>query len=133
MREDQYGKNSYNIGEIENSLVGLITIAPIAIFTALFRPLFWEVGSVTMVISALENSVFLLFCIYFLINSNPFSFFKIIKSNPFLIYCFSFSLVFAFGVGIAGTNFGALVRYKIPLIPFFFSSIFLVSKLIKKQ
>ena len=27
---------------------------------------------------------------------------------------------FAFGVGIAGTNFGALVRYKIPFIPFFF-------------
>tara|TARA_B110001452_G_scaffold168676_1_gene140991 strand:- start:8924 stop:10252 length:1329 start_codon:yes stop_codon:yes gene_type:complete len=133
LRANQYGKNSYNIGEIENSLVGLITIAPIAVFTALFRPLFWEVGSVTMVISALENSMFLLFCIYFLINSNPFIFFKTIKSNPFLIYCLTFALIFAFGVGIAGTNFGALVRYKIPLIPFFFSSIFLVSKLIKKQ
>lgn len=133
LRENQYGRNSYNIGEIENSVSGLLTIAPIAIFTALFRPLLWEVGSATMIISALENTMFLLFCIYFLINSNPFIFFRTLKLNPFLIYCISFSLIFAFGVGIAGTNFGALVRYKIPLIPFFFSSLFLVSKLIKNQ
>jgi hypothetical protein len=42
-----------------------------------------------------------------------------------------FSLFFAFGVGIAGTNFGALVRYKIPMMPFFFGGLYLIFKLSK--
>ena len=41
--------------------------------------------------------------------------------------------LFAFGVGIAGTNFGALVRYKTPLVPFFFSMIYLVFKQSRNQ
>jgi len=39
-----------------------------------------------------------------------------------------FSLFSAFGFGIAGTNFGALVLYKIPLMPFFFSLIYITKK-----
>jgi len=30
--------------------------APLATFTALFRPLLWEIGSPTMVLSAIENT-----------------------------------------------------------------------------
>ena len=94
--------------------------APIAIFTAIFRPLPWEIGSPTMVISTIENTVLLLFTLYSLIIIGPLKFLKIIVNDPFLIYCFIFSLFFTFVVGIAGTNFGALVRYKTPLMPFFF-------------
>ena len=48
LREDQYGGNNYNIGSYDGSVGSLISIAPIAIFTAIFRPLLWEVGSPTM-------------------------------------------------------------------------------------
>ena len=53
--------NNYNIGKLDGSLVNLLSIAPVAIFTALFRPLFWEIGSPTMVISAFENTILPLF------------------------------------------------------------------------
>ena len=113
---------------IDGSIGGLLSSAPLAIFTAIFRPLPWEIGSPTMVVSAIENTVLLLFVLYSFFRIGLFRFFRITFNDPFLVYCLVFSLFFAFGVGIAGTNFGALVRYKIPLMPFFFSFIYLVRK-----
>ena len=131
LREEQYGSNSYNIGEIDGSLIGLLKVAPLAIFTALFRPMIWEIGSPTMLISALENSILLIFASILILRTSPRKFFSIIFSDPFILYCVVFSIVFAFGVGIAGTNFGALVRYKIPLVPFLFSSVVIIKNKIK--
>jgi hypothetical protein len=128
LREWHYGGNNYKLNRIDGSISGLLRSAPLAIFTALFRPLPWEIGSPTMVVSAIENIILILFVLYSLIRIGPFRFFRITFNDPFLVYCFIFSLFFAFGVGIAGTNFGALVRYKIPLMPFFFSFIYLVRK-----
>ena len=71
-----------------------------------------------MVISVVENIILLFFTAVLLLRLSPFKFFKEIFTDPFLVFAFIFSIFFAFGVGIASTNFGALVRYKIPLIPF---------------
>ena len=127
-RANQYGDNYYSIGKIEGSLSSLLRVAPLAIFTALFRPLFWEIGSPSMVLSALENSILLIFTIVILIRTNPYRLIKIIFKEPFVLYCFIFSLLMAYGVGIAGTNFGALVRYKTPLVPFFFTMMYIIFK-----
>tara|TARA_B100000513_G_C11811040_1_gene155554 strand:- start:120 stop:581 length:462 start_codon:yes stop_codon:yes gene_type:complete len=126
LREDQYGTNNYKLGKLDGSLGGLISVAPVAIFTALFRPLIWEIGSPTMIFSVLENTFLIIFTFIILLRTSPFKLVKFLLNEPFLTYCFIFSILFAFGVGIAGTNFGALVRYKTPLVPFFFSMIFLV-------
>ena len=128
LRELSYGKNNYKLDRIDGSLAGLLNSAPLATFTALFRPLPWEIGSPTMILSAIENTVLLLFVLYSLIRIGRFKFLKLAVSDPFLVYCLFFSLFFAFGVGIAGTNFGALVRYKIPLMPFFFSLVYIIRK-----
>ena len=133
LRDEAYGSNSYNIGEIDGSISGMISIAPLAVFTAIYRPLFWEIGSPMMVVSVVENSILLIFTFYLLINIGPFRLVRILLSEPFLLYAFVFSIFFAFGVGIAGTNFGALVRYKIPMVPFFFPMVFLVYKLSKDK
>ena len=131
-RSNQYGENYYSIGKIEGSISSLLRVAPLAVFTALFRPLFWEIGSPAMVFSALENSILLVFTIVILIRTNPYRLIKLILNEPFILYCFIFSLLMAFGVGIAGTNFGALVRYKTPLVPFFFTMMHLIFKKSKK-
>ena len=128
LRSQQYGNNNYNLGNLEGSVSGLISIAPIAVFTALFRPLLWEIGSPTMVLSAIENTILLIFIVFIFLRTSPFRLVKILFKEPFLLYCFVFSLIFALGVGIAGTNFGAMVRYKIPLVPFFFSSLYIIYK-----
>jgi len=52
--------------------------------------------------------------------------FKIIFSDPVLIFCFVFSILFAGIVGMTTTNFGALVRYKIPCLAFYLMMIFIV-------
>lgn len=126
LREDAYGDNNYYLGEIDGTFSGMLRLAPSAIFTALFRPLPWEIGSPTMVISALENSMLLIIVLSLLIRMNPFHFFRTILSDSFLTFAFIFSITLAFGVGIASTNFGALVRYKTPLIPFFFLGVYIV-------
>ena len=126
LREEQYGGNNYKLGEIDGSVIGLITVAPVAIFTALFRPLFWEIGSPTMVLSVIENTFLIIFQVIILSRISPLKIIKIFWTEPFLLYCFIFSVFFAFGVGIAGTNFGALVRYKTPLVPFFFCMMYVL-------
>ena len=128
LNEWHYGGNNYKLERIDGSISGFLSSAPLAIFTAIFRPLPWEIGSPTMVVSAIENTLLLFFVLYALVRIGPFNFFRTIFNDPFLVCCLVFSLLFAFGVGIAGTNFGALVRYKIPLMPFFFSFIYIVRR-----
>ena len=133
LRSDQYGTNNYDIGSFDGSFISLISVAPNAIFTALFRPFLWEIGSPTMVFSAVENFILIVFTLFTLIRVSPFTVFRILVKEPFLLYCLIFSILFAFGVGIAGTNFGAMVRYKTPLMPFFFGMIYLLFKLNKSN
>jgi hypothetical protein len=38
-----------------------------------------------------------------------------------------FSIIFAFSVGFTSYNFGTLVRYKIPLMPFYYIALFILS------
>ena len=129
LNEEVYGKNNYYLGELDGDFSDIISLAPIAIFTAIFRPLPWEIGSPTMVISAIENTILLLITISLVIRISPLKVLSYILKEPFLVMALSFSLFFSFGVGIASTNFGALVRYKIPLMPFFFMSIFIIKYL----
>ena len=133
LRSDQYGSNNYDIGKFDGSFISLISVAPNAIFTALFRPFLWEIGSPTMVFSAIENFILILFTFFTLTRVSPITVLRTLIKEPFLFYCLIFSILFAFGVGIAGTNFGAMVRYKTPLMPFFFSMVYLLSKFSKSN
>ncbi|MBM77815.1 MAG: hypothetical protein CL846_04980 [Crocinitomicaceae bacterium] len=133
LREEAYGSNNYNIGKIDGSIGGVFSLAPVAVFTAIYRPLFWEIGSPIMVISVIENTILLFFSLYLFINVGPLRLARVLFSEPILLYAFVFSIIFAFGVGIASTNFGALVRYRVPLIPFYFPMLFLVFKISNKK
>lgn len=126
LREEQYGSNNYNLGEIDGSFLGMVKIAPVAIFTAIYRPFITESSNILMAVSALENLCLLIFTIIAFTRVGIRKTFILIKQNPLIQYSLVFSLILAFGVGIATANFGALVRYKIPLIPFYFSGLFLI-------
>jgi hypothetical protein len=133
LREEQYGGNNYNLGEIDGTASGISSIAPLAIFTALYRPLFFEIGSPLMVISALENTILLFLTLILFLKTSPIKMMRIILSEPLILYSIFFSLLLAFGVGMASTNFGALSRYKIPFIPYYFSAIYLIYSLNTKK
>jgi len=74
----------------------------------------------------LENFILLLLTIYLLIRLKIIRFFQFIFSDPILIFSLLFTVFFMFAVGMASANFGALVRYKIPAMPFFVASMFII-------
>ncbi len=133
LRESQYGSNSYDLGEINGSTSDILRIAPLAIFTTLYRPFVTEIGNPLMALSALENLSLLIFTIIIILKTKPVRMINILRQNPILQYSLIFSIMLAFGVGLATANFGALVRYKIPLVPFYFSALFLIYQISEKE
>jgi hypothetical protein len=133
IRSEQYGMNYFYIGKIEPTPVGLLLKAPSAVIAGLFRPMIWEARNPFIVMSALENMALLLLLLYAFLRIGPIKYFRTIMRDPFLTFALLFSVIFAFGVGLASANFGALVRYKIPLLPFFVSGMFIMLGVYRKQ
>ena len=117
--------SGYSLGELDGSFGNLLSLAPKAINVALFRPYLWEVKNPLMLLSALESFVFLLITFWVFFKKGFFKF-KVL-TNPHILFCFVFSITFAFAVGVSTFNFGTLSRYKIPLVPFFALGLVLVS------
>jgi len=126
LRSEQYGSNSYYVGEIDGTLAGMLKIAPKSIIAGMYRPYIWEARNPVMLISGLENFALLLLTLYLLLKLKVIRFFQYIFSDPILIFSVLFTVFFMFAVGMASANFGALVRYKIPAMPFFVASIFIM-------
>ena len=108
-----------DIGDIDPSLTGILKKTPAALLNVFFRPYLWEIKNVVMLFSMLESLLFLVLFIRALIKNKFFGFFSRIFNNPILLSCFVFSLTFGIFIGLTTFNFGTLVRYKLPCIPFF--------------
>jgi hypothetical protein len=131
LKRDVYGGNNFDIGEFAPTPTGVLSIIIPALNAALFRPYLWEVGSPTMLFAALENAI--VNVIFFLaVFSGLGRMLKFIGSDPFFLMTFLFTILLGFGIGISTANFGALVRYKIPLMPFFIFMILVARKNLKK-
>lgn len=118
LRKDYYGGNSFDIGEFDPTIGGMLSKAPKAIIAGVFRPFLWDVRNPLMLISALETTLAFVLIIKILLSMGLRRFFAIILRNPFLIAAFVLMLTYAFFVGITTANFGALVRYRIPVLVF---------------
>jgi hypothetical protein len=128
-RVEQKGEgSSYSLGTIDFSPTGMIKTAPLAIFVSIYRPFLWEARNPIMLLSALESLFFLIYTLrllpYFL--SKPGRAFGVLMDNPSLVFCIIFSLIFAFSVGFTSYNFGALSRYRIPLLPFYMTFVYIL-------
>ena len=119
-----YGENFYDLGEFDGTMGNFFSKAPLAIFTGLFRPLLWEARNPFMLLAALENLAFLLLVFVIFWRTGIVKTIKIAFDEPLVVFALSFAIVFAFGVGISSGNFGALVRLKIPLLPFLAAGLF---------
>jgi hypothetical protein len=118
-REEQYGSNNFDIGTIDGSVPNMISKFPVATFAGLFRPLFFEARSAVMLLSGLENLALILltYLVFFKIKMGIL--WRMMIKHEILFFCITFAVLFAFMIGLTTPNFGALVRFKIPLIPFF--------------
>lgn len=133
VKSEQYGSNYFNVGEIDGTVFGLLSKFPVATNAALFRPYLWESRSVVMVLSALENTWLLGFVILVMIRTQVRFFLRVVLGNPLVLMTFSFSVLFAFFIGISTPNFGALVRFKIPLVPMMVSCLYIATFLNAKR
>jgi hypothetical protein len=111
--------SGYSLGNVSGTWQSVLRAFPLAVNVTLFRPYLWEAHSAIMFLSALENVFILGFTIYILWKNGIRRVFRAIRKNPTVFFCFFFSILFAFCVGFTAYNFGALVRYKIPCIPFY--------------
>jgi hypothetical protein len=116
--------STYNLGTISPTLGNIILNSPLALVTTLFRPFFWEVKNIAMLSSAVESFLLLLLTLWVIIKVGPFRIIGYIFSKTIIMFCFVFSVIFSIGVAISSGNFGTLVRYKLPALPFYL--IFLV-------
>ncbi|MBD2766408.1 hypothetical protein IC235_00710 [Hymenobacter sp. BT664] len=121
--------SGYNIGVQDGTIGGMVKLAPQAVVVSLFRPFLWEARNPTMALSALESAYFLLLTLRILWRVGIARTFSTISLEPVLMLCFVFSLIFAISVGISSGNFGTLVRYKIPLMPFYLSGLYILQSI----
>ena len=125
-KQAYYGGHSFDIGDFDASIGSMLGKAHLAIVATLYRPYLWDARNPVMLVSAIENTYIAALTIFLLIRLKFFGFFRLIGKNPLLLFSVLFSLFFAFSVGIATSNFGTLVRLKIPCIPFFVASLFVL-------
>jgi hypothetical protein len=125
LKQDYYGGSAFNIGDFDGSITGAAKLFPAAVAAGVFRPGIWESTKVTLFLAGIENTIILIFVLSFLIKNKWRNLYNIITGNSVLLFCFMFSVFFAFMIGLTTSNFGALVRFKIPYLPFLMSAIFI--------
>lgn len=133
LKRAEYQGNSFDIGDYDPTIAGVLSKLPVAVLAGLFRPFLWESNNLTMLLSSMENIVLLLMFVYLMLKAGPKRLFRMIRDNPLLLFSILFSIIFAFIIGISTSNFGALVRFKIPLMPFFTSSILILLMLYRDK
>ncbi len=132
-RTEAYGRNTFDIGGFDASISSMLSKAPAAIVAGIARPFLWESRSFFMIFSGLESTFFIVFIAFIIYKSSFIRFFSIIYNDPFVLSCFVFAIMFAFFCGITVANFGALVRYKVALLPFFSFVLFRVNAVINAE
>lgn len=111
----------YTLSEpFDGSIRSMIVLAPQAFAVTYFRPFLWEVRNPVMLLSAIESLIITFLFVRML--------FKKPKLDAFCIAAMAFSTIFGIAIGISTSNFGSLVRYKIPSLIFFVSALIIMQK-----
>jgi hypothetical protein len=130
LKRAEYKGNSFDIGTYEPTVEGALGVAPAALLAGLYRPFVWEAKNVVMILSGLENLIYLglTFLIFWKLKFRKV--FRIIFENPLLIFALCYSILLSLIIGLSTSNFGALVRFKIAFMPEYFSVLIILYYLV---
>ena len=124
---ESQGGSVYTLGDnFDFSPLGMLRKFPLAVNVTLFRPYLWEAYNPVMLLSAIESFLTFALTVYILFRVGIRRFFRYTISRPIVLFCLLFAIAFSFSVGISTYNFGSLVRYKIPMFPFYLSGLFIL-------
>jgi hypothetical protein len=102
----------------DRTLAGQLRFAPLALFTALFRPLVFEARNGQMLVNSFETAAILGATLWLLAKKGWRWMVTTTLSNEVLAFSLSFVFPLALGVGLTTANLGTLSRYRAPLVPF---------------
>lgn len=119
-KEDERSEAGFSIGNINPSIGGLILKSPQVIASCLFRPFLWESRKLIILFAALETFFILIATLFVFFKTRIVGFFYYSFNDPFRLFCFVFSMLFALVIGYTTFNFGTMARYKIIFLPFYF-------------
>jgi hypothetical protein len=111
------------IVRIDQSVLSLIKASPLALVNVLLRPFPTEASNIFMALSSVENLLLVFAFIAFILfpkrSGKP--------NKGFWLTSFFFVLTLALLIGWVTPILGAIVRYKIPLLPFCYILLFSIT------
>lgn len=118
LAEWQHAGSEFELTAIEPSFVGIAKVVPEGLFNSFFRPFPWNAKSALYYPAIIENVIVLMLLIGIVLAF----YFKEIylqkDAKNLLWFCFVFTLLLFAIIGITTPVAGALVRYKVPALPF---------------
>ena len=112
------GGSGYVLPPFNLSVGGVLQTFFLTLNVTLFRPYLWECTNPLMLMSFAESFGTFLLVVITLFKAGPIKIWNYCR-KPVMLFMITFSLILAPIVGFIAFNFGTLVRYKIPLLPFF--------------
>lgn len=110
--------SGYQLGYVSDNWLKNSTIFLNATWTSIYRPFIWEAKKIVLIPAAIENLILLLLTIT-LIFRNKLKIFNGIRNDYFLLFMLIVSLCTFLVIGTISFNYGTLMRYRIPVLPFF--------------
>jgi hypothetical protein len=103
------------IPDISSDWLSILKASPLAISVVFMRPYLWESESLLITFAAIENILLILMVA---IGFIYFSFVTMMRNINLLLFCIFFVLTVYLLIGITTPVMGAMVRYKVPALPF---------------
>lgn len=114
------GGSFYSLGnDVDYTPIGIIKKAPLALIITQFGPFIWQIRNPVMFISGMESLIFLFFFIKVFVNVRIYRAYDILFKDHIIMFCICFIAILGVAIGMTSFNYGALVRYRIPILPFF--------------
>jgi hypothetical protein len=115
---ETYGGSGYSLPPLDLSTGGIVENVLLSLNVTLFRPYIWECKNVLMLMSFIESFATLILILIVLFGAGLRKIIAYCNRYPLFIFMLLFTLLLAPVVGFISFNFGTLVRYKIPFLPF---------------
>lgn len=114
-------KSTIEVAKLNNSSQTFIETMPNAFFNGLFRPTIFEIKNTFYTFSAFENlSIFILVILVLTFFKKPSQ-----DELPYIYFGIYFTILLSVLIGWTVPVLGAIVRYKIPCLPFLYSVLLL--------
>ena len=123
--ENATSGSAYTLPDIDFEGLGILKSFPKLYVIGAFRPYLWDSRSAIIFAASLETTAIVLYILYCYFENGFFRFWRALLSHPMLVGFLVYSIIFFPVVALTSGNFGTLIRYRLPCLPFFLSAFIL--------